>query len=92
MDPNHRLLYWQRFTSSICCGVGKAAWDAQLAAWSGSAGQSPLPKASCLGIVCLFVVCMMAMRALRQLTEAHINPTMEENTGEAQNISDLEVN
>lgn len=63
--------------------TGQTAWDAQLAARSGSAGQSPLPKASCLGSLCVFVV-----RAIVSILAADWRP-YEANEGGAHSIPDL---
>lgn len=88
MDLNHHLHHWQHFTS-ICRGVGR---QCGALSWPCGVGQGDIvlrPGLAAWGFA-VSLLCM-ALRACWQLPRAHFNQTVVINTGEEQNISDLEV-
>lgn len=83
MDLNHHLHCWQHF-ASICCGVGRQCGTLS---WPCGVGHGERAvQGFAVSLLC------MALGGCWQLTEAHIDQTLEGNNGEAQNIPNLEVN
>lgn len=88
MDLNYHLHHWQPF-APICCGVGRQSGTLS---WPCVVGQGDIvlcPRLAVKGFA-VSLLCM-ALRVCWQLTGAHINQTVERNTGEEQNITNLEV-